>query len=139
MKLILRENTQYILRFDRDEEVMSGLKEFCLQERIKGGYFSGLGACDSVKLALYEFETKKYIEKEFNDELEIDTITGDIAMAGDDLIVHMHGTFSDREYKTYGGHVMNLKVSATCEIMLTTFSTQMNREFDSEICLKLLT
>ena len=138
MKTILHEGNQYILRFDRGEEVISALKHFCQQEKIDAGFFHGLGACSYLKLAYYHLETKKYIEQEFAQDLEIANVTGDIALAGKDLVVHMHGTFSDESMSAIGGHVMAMRVAGTCEMMLTKFDKPMTRKLDPDTGLKLL-
>lgn len=138
MITILNEKNQYLLRFDRGEEVVSALRQFCHHERIDGGFFHGLGACSHLKLAYYNLETKKYQEKEFNQDLEIANVTGNVAVMANDLIIHMHGTFSDESMKAVAGHVVAMKAGGTCEIMLTRFEQEINRKLDPETGLKLL-
>lgn len=138
MKIILHEGSQYVLKFVRGEEVFESLKQFCRQEKISAGFFQGLGACGYLKLAYYDLETKNYQEREFNQDLEMANLTGNIATFENDLIVHMHGTFSDRAMKAFAGHVAAMKVAGTCELMLTTFSQPMTRKPDPGVGLNLL-
>jgi uncharacterized protein len=138
MKTILHEGNQYVLRFDRGEEVMEALKKFCQQESIDGGFFQGLGACDYLKLSSYDLSTKKYNDHEFNQTLEIANITGNVAIADSDVAIHMHGTFSDDDLRAIAGHVMAMRVAVTCEVHLIKFDQPMMRKLDSEIGLKLL-
>ena len=138
MKTILHEGNQYVLRFDRGDEVLSLLKQYCGQEKITSAFFHGLGACSYLKLAYYNLETKKYQEQEYNLDLEIAGINGNIAAFENDLIVHMHGTFAGETMKAIAGHVVSMKTSGTCEIFLTKFDQSMTRKFDPETGLKLL-
>jgi predicted DNA-binding protein with PD1-like motif len=138
MKIVLQQENQYVLRFDRGEEVINQLLSFCKQEKIVSGFFVGLGACSFLKLASYNLEAKKYEEKEFSQDLEIGNLTGNIAHMDGELIAHMHGNFSDANLKAIAGHVMLMKVGGTCEIMFTKFDQPMNRNFDTETGLKLL-
>ncbi|MEJ0021773.1 MAG: PPC domain-containing DNA-binding protein [Candidatus Doudnabacteria bacterium] len=138
MKTILHEGNQYVLRFDRGEEVISSLKQFCQQEKIVSVFFYGLGACSYLKLAYYNLETKKYQEQEFDRDLEIAGVSGNIAEFENDLTVHMHGSFADETMKALGGHVVSMKTAGTCEIFLTKFGQPMTRKFNPETGLKLL-
>ena len=51
MKIILHDNSTYILRFDRGEDVIAGLKEFCREKDIQAGLLTALGAAEEVELA----------------------------------------------------------------------------------------
>jgi predicted DNA-binding protein with PD1-like motif len=138
MKIILHESNQYVLKFVRGEEVLGSLKQFCRQEQIAAGFFHGLGACDYLKLAIYDLKTKTYVEKEFDKDLEIAGLTGNLALTDGELMVHMHGTFSDENMQAIAGHVSALKVAVTCEILMTRFDGSMSRKLDAGIGLKLL-
>ncbi len=138
MKTILHENNQYILRFDPGEEVVSTLKDFCKKERIFSGVFQGIGACDKLKLSYYDLKLKKYVEKDFNQDLEITNLTGNVAMHGEDIIIHMHGNLGDTEFQALGGHVMAITISVTGEIYLTKFDQPVNRKPYLDTPLKLL-
>ena len=127
-----------MLVFKRGEDIFSSLKEFCKQEKISSGFFHGLGGCSYLKLSFYNLETKKYEEEEFNKDLEIANITGNIATYENDLTMHIHGTFADEKMKCIGGHVMSMKAGGTCEIFLTKFDYLMTRKLDANTGLKLL-
>lgn len=138
MKLILQEKNQYVLKFERGEEVVEALKQFCKKENISSAFFQGLGACSYLKLASYNLSEKNYEEREFNQNLEIANLVGNISTADGELVIHMHGTFSDHELRALAGHVLAVIISATCELMLTKFSKPMTRKLDPEIGLKFL-
>jgi uncharacterized protein len=55
-------------------------------------------------------------------------------------ILHMHATLSDETMQAYGGHIKELQVGATCEILLHRWydSQGLKRAKDSETGLKLL-
>ncbi|MBI4159907.1 DNA-binding protein [Candidatus Wolfebacteria bacterium] len=54
------------------------------------------------------------------------------------VVIHAHGSFSDKEMKVVAGHVKRLVVSATCEIFLTAMDGKLEREYSEEIGLNLL-
>lgn len=138
MEQIATDNKLFILRYDKNEDCIAGLITFCQKEGIEAGFFSGLGACSKVTLSYYDLEKKKYLDKTFTEDLEIVSLTGNVARLNHEPAIHAHGVFSDRTYKTYGGHVKQLIVSATCEIHLTKLDGAMNRDFDETTGLNLL-
>ena len=138
MKTILHEDNHFVLRFNRGDEVVSLLKKFCQEEKIDSGFFHALGACKNLKLSYYDFQLKKYIEKEFNQDLEIVNLTGNISQSDGELIVHMHGTFSDKEFKTFAGHVVAMEIGVTCEMVITKFDHFIIRKFNPEVGIKIL-
>ena len=50
----------YVVRIEKGEEVLSKLKELCLNENIRLGSISGLGAANEVEIGLFNTETKEY-------------------------------------------------------------------------------
>jgi predicted DNA-binding protein with PD1-like motif len=138
MKVIVNENNTYLLRFDRNEDVIAELGTFCKEKNVQSGSFTALGATNDVVLAWYDVGAKKYTDHPFTDKLEIASCVGNIAWLKDDIVVHSHGVFSDNEAKTVAGHIKKMVVGATCEVTLITFSTKAERQFSEEIGLNLL-
>lgn len=128
---------QYVIRIARGEKVIASLEAFCQQERIKGAFFFGIGAVDQVELAHYSVEDQKYSTKSFNQPLEVTNISGNVAVMGQELIIHAHGTFSDTQMNCIGGHIVEMTVSGTLELILTE-SAPLSKELDSQTGLKLL-
>jgi predicted DNA-binding protein with PD1-like motif len=138
MKIIIKENNKYVLRFNRGEEVISLLKEFCKEENILSASFTGIGAVNQIKLGWYDVENKEYERKEFQEKLEIISLIGNVSKMEEEIIVHVHGNFASRDFKSIAGHVDKMIVSATCEIVLEKFETPIERERSEEIGLNLM-
>ena len=138
MKMIIQHMNTIILRFDNGDDVIKGLNAFCDEQNIQAAYFTGIGACASTTLSYYNLEKKRYVDKKFEEDLEIVALTGNVAKLKNDSIIHMHGVFGDKKYLTIGGHVKKLVVSATCEIHLTVLHEKMNRSLDNATGLNLL-
>lgn len=138
MKIILQDDRRYVLRFDKGEDVVAGLKDFMASGSITACAFQGIGAAQETELAFYNMETKQYQRKVFNQELEIVSIIGNGAMEGDSPIIHAHGSFSSKDFIVFGGHVFKTIVSATCEIFLIKLEGKISRGLNEEFNLKLL-
>jgi predicted DNA-binding protein with PD1-like motif len=122
----------------RGKEVMAQLAWYAKDLNLKSAWMSGLGGAGRVTLGFYDIETKAYEWKEFNEPMEILNLTGNLAWVDGEPFWHVHGTFSGRDLKTVGGHVKELVVSLTCEILITPLDTPLARTFDDETGLKLL-
>lgn len=139
MEVILHEHDKYILRFDRDAEVISSLRQFCEEQGIKSGFFWGIGAIYDVVLSIYDLKKKQYTDKIFNTEMEIAAFHGNIATLQTKVVLHAHGSFSDNNFQTFSGHVEKMIVWATCELIITVLNGNLERKYDLETGLNLLT
>ena len=114
MTHIINQHPHHIVCLERGEEFHTALKAFCTQHGIGAASMRALGAADEVDLAFYLLDTKEYETTTVHEELEIITITGNIASLDGKVAVHAHGTFGKRDLSTIGGHVARMVVSATC-------------------------
>lgn len=138
MQIITKQGNTYILRFDRGEEFIPTLQHFCTIHEIKAAYFHGIGACHKLELAWYNLETKDYEVHNIEENLEITSLTGNIALIDDVVFAHTHGVFGNRQLQTLAGHVKSMEISATCELKLDVFEGEIKREFDDVTGLKLM-
>lgn len=138
MKCLYKDKTRCVLRFDKGEEVIRGVSDYCDKGQIASGFFTALGACQKVTIAYYDLEVKKYLDRTKEENLEIVGITGNVAKLEGKSIVHAHGSFAGRDYVVSGGHVKELFASATCEVHLTILEEKLERAFNKETGLNLL-
>ncbi|MBI2652457.1 DNA-binding protein [Candidatus Woesearchaeota archaeon] len=128
----------YFIRLERGEKLIETLKNFCEKQKIKCGYFFGIGALDEVELAHYIVETKKYTSKIFKQPLEIINMNGNITTMNKEVYLHCHITLSDENMKAIAGHLKEGRISATCEIILVKLNSKINRKYDDIIGLNLI-
>ncbi len=138
MKLILQDNQKYVLRFDKDEEVVAGIVGFMKEQVISACAFYAIGACGEVELWYYNSFLKDYRKKSFVEEAEILSLTGNGGVKDGEPILHAHGMFGRNDFSTFGGHVAKLVVSATCEVFLIKMEGALTRSLNQELNLNLL-
>jgi hypothetical protein len=136
--LIAEKGGAYIVRIDKGEEITSCIKLMCERTGMKTGLISGLGSVSFAKLGLFDVEKKEYIEKSFEGIFEIASMNGNISSMDGKPYLHLHAVLGDREFKTYGGHLAEAIVAATCEIIAVPLKEGTGRYFDREIGLNLL-
>src|SRR3989338_6715284 len=93
-------------------------REFLLRNRVNGGFFYGLGGFSKVEIAFYDLRIKKYNRKKFVGPFEVLSLEGNIAQGEDDIAVHAHVVLEDKNFKTFGGHLINATIGGTLELNL---------------------
>lgn len=125
MKVIKREKSQLVLRFERGEEYPEVFVEFLKKEKVRGGFFFGLGAFQNPRVAYFNFEKKKYIERMFRGMFEVLSLVGNVAYRETDakfnvkqreIVIHNHVVLGDKNYRAIGGHLVRGVVGGTLEL-----------------------
>jgi len=132
-----KEKNQYVVRIDKGEEVLEKIKELCEKEHIKTGNVYGLGATDYVKVGLFNTKEKEYHSTVLEGPMEITSIIGNISTKEGENYLHLHINVANEEMKTFGGHLNECRISATCELYVTALEIEVEREFSEEIGLNL--
>lgn len=117
---------------------MSALTELIKKEEIKGAWLSGLGGAMSVELGYYALDDKEYRWKRLDQLLEIASLQGNVSWKDGEPVLHVHGTFSDENMQAFGGHVKELTVGGTCEVMLHALQQPLQRKQNEDTGLSLL-
>ena len=140
MKVILQDNNQYVLRFDKGETVLQGVADFMTAQNIFACTFTGLGTCSNVELGFFNSHLKDYRKKPFLEDLEITSLIGNGSIFASDNkpTVHAHGSFSRTDFTVVAGHVFEIVTLATCEIHLTKLEGKMQRSKKEDFNLSLL-
>ena len=130
-------SNEYLIRLIRGEDVNESIAKFCWQLKIGNAKITGIGSIENITLAHYRVDTKKYKEKIFNGIFELTSLIGTVAVFDKKPLVHSHITISDEEMRSFGGHLVRGKVSATVEITLVVFDSSHKKSHNEEIGLKL--
>ena len=138
MKRILQDKNTYVFSLKRGEELIEGIKEFCKEYRIEAAFFQAIGAVNEVELAWYDLGAKQYVATLFQENLEIVSLTGNVSKMDNNVVIHIHGVFSNKAMETKGGHVNKAMVSGACEITLWRFKGTINRVVNEDTGLNLM-
>lgn len=138
MKVILHDKNKYVLKVGVGEDVMDELKMFCKEQRIEAASFFAIGAAKEINIAWYDIHKKEYVQKAIQQELEIISLLGNVAVGNGEVIVHAHGSFSDKDMRLTAGHVNKMIVGGACEIVLEKIEGKIEKAHDNETGLKLM-
>lgn len=129
--------SQYLLRVDKGEGVAESIRRLCAAERIECGAVHGLGAADRVELGLFDTGAKQFIGHTYEGTYEIASLNGNISQMDGKVYLHLHAVIGDENNDTRGGHLVEARVSATAEIVISRFEGAAGRKFSEEIGLNL--
>lgn len=129
-----------MLRFERGEEFMAALGEYCAREGIANAVFQGLGAVERVQIGYYDLAKKEYYFRNESGIFEVASLLGNVALVDDKPFVHAHAVLSrcDESCATIGAHIKEAYVAVTLEVFLAALDTAVGRKLDEDIGLKLL-
>ncbi len=138
MKLVNQSKDTYILRLDPDEEFIETIQNFCVENNIKSAWLEAVGSTKELELAYFNVDEKEYETESFQEFLEIITITGNISVKEGEVFCHAHGIFGKSDMKSLAGHVNRCIISATGEVMLHKYEGKVERKYDENTGLHLL-
>ncbi len=124
--------------FLKGDEVLSGLTDFAIEHKIGDAHFTAIGAVSSATLAWLDLPQKAYRAIPVNEQVEVVSLTGDIATYNNKPVVHMHAVMAKHDGSTVGGHVFELNVNPTIEVFLTSDSSKLTKRADDASGMKLI-
>jgi uncharacterized protein len=128
----------FVVVFDTGEDPVAGLKRFAVEHRVDGASVTALGAFRRVVVGYFEWEKKDYQRIEFNEQMEVLTLTGNIGQKQDDVALHLHVALGRSDGTAHGGHLLEAIVRPTLEMIVTETPTHLRRRFDAETGLQLI-
>ena len=122
-----------MLVFRTGDELAKGLSKFAEEQKLSAASFKAVGALSSVRLAWLSWETKQYEPSVIlNEQVELLSLIGDVALKDDKPVVHAHVVIGKRDGTAHGGHLLEAHVRPTCEVVLTESPTHLQRIIDPE-------
>ena len=128
--LYARYGESYVIRLEDDEVFPNKFLEFLSARGVKRGSFTGIGAMRRTTIAFFDTESKEYLDREYDEQMEVLALVGNVALHEGELLVHTHVTLGRRDYSVIGGHLREGVVRPTLEITLHAGKELMRRVVD---------
>jgi predicted DNA-binding protein with PD1-like motif len=128
----------YAVIFDKGDEFMARLLEFVQQEGITAAHFTAIGAFQRATLGYFNRERKEYKKIPIDEQVEVLSLIGDVAIADDNPQIHAHVVVGASEGMARGGHVLEAHVWPTLEVILTEEPAYLRKRHDPETGLALI-
>lgn len=138
-KLVDEKPKTFVLVFETNDELARALKAFASEQRLASASFKAIGALSSVDLGWLNWETKKYEPSvSLQEQVELLSLIGDIALNDGEPQVHAHAVVGKRDGTAHGGHLLQARVRPTCELVLTESPAHLKKEFDPDAGIALI-
>lgn len=121
----------FVLVFKTGDELAEGLLGFAKKQKLSAASFKAVGACSSVRLAWFSWESKRYEPSVTLDEqVELLSLIGDVALKDGEPAVHAHVVIGKKDGTAHGGHLLKALVRPTCEVVLTESPAHLEKFID---------
>jgi uncharacterized protein len=138
-KFLSKQPKTYALIFETGDELATGLNQFAADQELAGSSLKAIGAFSSVKLAWFNWQTKKYQPSVvLHEQVELLSLVGDIALKDGKPQVHAHLVIGKSDGTAHGGHLIEAHVRPTCEVILTESPQHLQKQIDPESGLALI-
>jgi len=117
---------------------MEHLKTFANEHSLKAARFTAIGAFSSAELGFFDYGIKDYKKIPVNEQVEVLSLIGDVALYGDESKLHAHVVLGRADGTTVGGHLLKATVHPTLELILEESPGYLQRRIDRETGLPLI-
>lgn len=128
----------YLVRIDRNEEIVQSLKTLCGKEDIRLAQVNAIGAVSHAVLGVFDLQEQAYLKEELEGIMEITCLTGNVTRMDGQVYLHLHATLADQNHMVHGGHVFELTVGVTSEIFVRVLPGEAGRAKDQDLGINLI-
>lgn len=129
---------EYAVIFAKGDEAFSGLLKFAEKYQVTSAHFTAIGALNRATVAWFDPQRKMYKKIPIEGQFEVISMVGDIALYQGKPQVHTHVVVSSSDGTARGGHVLELYVNPTLEVMVIVDAYAMQKGLDPETGLTLI-
>ena len=131
------DNSQIFMTLAKGDYINRTFESFAEIKGVGCAWLNGIGALANPEIGYYSIDDKSYHRKHFKGEFELTSLIGNITMKEEKPFAHTHITFSDTNYKVFGGHLFDARITAAGEFLMQLGNDKITREINHEIGLPL--
>jgi uncharacterized protein len=121
----------YVLVLSKGEEVVGAIEGFVRKQGLAAAQITAIGALSDAVLGFFDWETKDYVKIPVNEQVEVVSFIGDVAIGPDGKpALHPHIVVSRRNGSALGGHLLEAHVRPTLEVVLTESPAHLRKRKD---------
>ena len=132
-----RVDDKIFIDVSKGDLINKSLLEVATKENLTSGWINGLGAITNIEIGYYDIEDKVYVKKIFNEHYELLSLMGNVSLVDGKPFIHTHISFSDTDFKGFGGHLFDAEVIAAGELLIFCSDYKLDRKLNCDIGLSL--
>lgn len=125
------ENNFIVIIKDKSS-IVEALTDFVLNQNIKSGQVTGIGAVSEATLRFFNFSTNKYTDKKFDEQMEVTNLSGNVSVTEDKPLLHLHITLGREDYSAVAGHLKDAKIRGAGEFFFYPMAAVVYKTADEE-------
>jgi predicted DNA-binding protein with PD1-like motif len=133
-----RGQREFAVIFRAGDEPYAGLTRFAEQYRVQSAHFTAIGGFSDVRLAWFDLQKKMFRVNPVDQQVEVASLIGDIALLNGKPQVHMHCVVALPDGATRGGHILGAHVSPLLEVFVTADPVPLYKERNAATGLTLI-
>ncbi len=124
--------------FDDGDDPVAELARIAEERQLASCQVTGVGGFARATLGYFDRRAKQYERIAVDQQVEVLSLLGDIALGDDRRIVHVHCVVGLRDGSTRGGHLLDAAVWPTLEVIVTEWPRYLAKRFHPELGLALI-
>ncbi len=128
----------FALVFSTGDEFIAAMLEFAQLQEISSASFTAIGAFSSLTIGFFDVQQQDYIATRIAEQVEVLSLTGNIALYQGKPKIHAHGVVGKRDGSAHGGHILAAYVCPTLEVILHESPSHLRRSIDATTGLALI-
>jgi predicted DNA-binding protein with PD1-like motif len=128
----------YVVVCEPGEEAVAALNEFVRSERLEAAQVTAVGAFERAVVGWFDPALKQYRRNPVDEQCELVSLIGDVAMGEDGPVLHMHAALGLADGTTRGGHLLEGQVYPTLEAVVRETPAELRKVMRPEIGLALI-
>lgn len=126
----LKGSRSLLVRLDHGADLVDQISKLAVDEGIRAGTFSALGALIQAEIAFYDQESHEYSSLLVEESSELVSCSGNVSIRDGGPFVHVHVVLADSDGRTIGGHLLHGKIFAAELFLIELLGVPMVRESD---------
>ncbi len=118
---------KYVVSIKDQSSIVQALTDFVLNQNIKSGQVTGIGAVNEATLRFFDFSTKDYVDKKFDEQMEVTNISGNVSLLDDKPLLHLHITLGRQDYSAIAGHLLDAKIRGAGEFFFYPLTIEIHK------------
>ena len=128
----------YAVVLDTGDEVIGELGNFVREQEVEAASLTAIGAFSRAVLGYFQWETKQYKKITVDEQVEVLSLLGDVAVGDQGPTLHLHAVLGKADGSVVGGYLIDAYVRPTLEVILIQPPSYLRKRKDPETGLALI-
>ena len=128
----------FVLVLDPGDEAVASISSFAREQNLTAAQVTAIGAFERATVGWFDRIAKQYRPIEVDQQCEVLSLVGDIAVGSDGPTPHLHAVLGLPDGTTRGGHLLRGQVWPTLELIIRDTPAELRKTDRPELGLALI-